>query len=168
MRIITKRKVITRNSLNNYSNIDGNSNSNQILHFQKWMNKAHPELGGKIAEDGVFKANDESLYKTYGAEYERAAAALSNLFSQNFGVGTMVNPIGAKETDKNYIKGGLMAQKDWAKNYKPLSTPAEKKPVEKKPIEEIKKEKLTNLQLGLIIGGGAAVLITIIVLIAKK
>lgn len=168
MRIITNRKVITRNSVNNYSNIDGTSNSNQVLHFQKWINKAHPELGGKISEDGVFKVNDEFLYKTYGAEYEKAAAALANTLSQSFGVGTMVNPVGAKETDKNYIKGGLMAQKDWGKDYKPLSKPAEKKPVEKKPIEEIKKAKLTNLQLGLIIGGGAAVLITVIVLITKK
>ena len=164
MRIITNRKIITRNSANNYSNIDGTSSSNQVLHFQKWMNKSHPELGGKIAEDGVFKINDEMFYKTYGAEYERAAAALSNVLSQNFGVGTMVNPIGAKETDKNYIKGGLMAQKDWGKDYKPLSRPAEKKQV----VEEIKKSKLTNLQLGLIIGGGAAILITIVVLIAKK
>jgi hypothetical protein len=168
MRIITKRKIITRNSENNFSNIDGTSSSNQVLHFQKWMNKAHPELGGKIAEDGVFKVNDGLFYKTYGAEYERAAAALSNLFSQNFGVGTMVNPIGAKETDKNYIKGGLMAQKDWAKNYKPLSTPAEKKQEQRQIVEEIEKSKLTNLQKGLIIGGGAAVLITIIALIAKK
>jgi hypothetical protein len=168
MRIITNRKVITRNSVNNYSNIDGTSNSNQVLHFQKWMNRVHPELGGKIAEDGVFKVNDEFYYKTYGAEYEKAAAALANTLSQTFGVGTIVNPIGAKETDKDYIKGGLMAQKDWGRNYKPSSKPAEKKPVEKKPVEEIKKPKLTNLQLGLIIGGGAAVLITIIVLIAKK
>lgn len=168
MRIITNRKVITRNSVNNYSNIDGTSNSNQVLHFQKWINKAHPELGGKIAEDGVFKVNDEFYYKTYGAEYEKAAAALANTLSQAFGYGIMVNPVGMKETDPNYIKGGLMAQKDWGKNYKPLSKPAEKKPVEKKPVEEIKKPKLTNLQLGLIIGGGAAVLITIIVLIAKK
>jgi hypothetical protein len=164
MRVITNRKIITRNSASTYSNIDGTSNSTQVLHFQKWLNKAHPELGGKIAEDGVFKINDEMFYKTYGAEYERAAAALSNVLSQNFGVGTMVNPIGAKETDKNYIKGGLMAQKDWGKDYKTLSKPAEKKQI----LEEIKKAKLTNLQLGLIIGGGAAVLITIIVLIAKK
>lgn len=164
MRVITNRKIITRNGASNYSNIDGTSTSTQVLNFQKWMNKAHPELGGKIAEDGVFKINDEMFYKTYGTEYERAAAALSNVLSQNFGVGTMVNPIGAKETDKNYIKGGLMAQKDWGKDYKPLSRPAEKKQV----VEEIKKSKLTNLQLGLIIGGGAAVLITIVVLIAKK
>lgn len=163
MNIITNRPIITRNNDNNYSNIDGNSNSNQILHFQKWINKAHPELGGKIAEDGIFKVNDEFLYKTYGTEYEKAAAALSNILSQNFGVGTMVNPIGIKETDKNYIKGGLTAQKDWGKDYKPLS-----KPAEKKTVEEIKKKKLSNLQIGLIVGGGAAVLITIIVLIAKK
>jgi hypothetical protein len=163
MKIITNRKIITRNSENNFSNIDGNSSSNQVLHFQKWINKAHPELGGKISEDGVFKVNDEFLYKTYGAEYEKAAAALSNVLSQNFGVGTMVNPIGTKETDKNYIKGGLTAQKDWGKDYKPLS-----KPAEKKPTEEIKKKKLSNLQIGLIVGGSAAVLITIIVLIAKK
>jgi hypothetical protein len=168
MRIITKRKVITTNSVNNYSNIDGTSNSNQVLHFQKWINKAHPELGGKISEDGVFKVNDEFLYKTYGAEYEKAAAALANTLSKVFGYGIMVNPVGMKETDPNYIKGGLTADKDWGRNYKPLSKPAEKKPAEKKPVEEIKKPKLTNLQLGLIIGGGAAVLITIIVLIAKK
>lgn len=164
MRVITNRKIITRNGASTYSNIDGTSNSTQVLNFQKWLNKAHPELGGKIADDGVFKINDEMFYKTYGAEYERAAAALSNVLSQNFGVGTMVNPIGAKETDKNYIKGGLMAQKDWGKDYKTLSKPAEKKQI----VEEIKKSKLTNLQLGLIIGGGAAVLITIVVLIAKK
>ena len=164
MRVITNRKIITRNGASTYSNIDGTSNSTQVLNFQKWLNKAHPELGGKIAEDGVFKINDEMFYKTYGAEYERAAAALSNVLSQNFGVGTMVNPIGAKETDKNYIKGGLIAQKDWGTDYKTLSKPAEKKQI----IEEIKKAKLTNLQLGLIIGGGAAVLITIVVMIAKK
>lgn len=71
MKIITNRKIITRNSENNFSNIDGNSSSNQVLHFQKWINKAHPELGGKISEDGVFKVNDEFLYKNYGAEYEK-------------------------------------------------------------------------------------------------
>ena len=168
MRVITNRKIITRNGASTYSNIDGTSNSTQVLNFQKWLNKAHPELGGKIAEDGVFKINDEMFYKTYGAEYERAAAALSNVLSQNFGVGTMVNPVGAKETDKNYIKGGLMAQKDWGKDYKPLSKPLSKPTEKTQIVEEIKKPKLTNLQLGLIIGGGVAVLISIVVLISKK
>jgi hypothetical protein len=168
MKIITNRRIITRNSVNNYSNIDGSSNSTQVLQFQKWINKAHPELGGKISEDGVFKINDEFLYKTYGAEYEKAAAALSNVLSQNFGVGTMVNPTVTKETDKNYIKGGLMVQKDWGKDYKPLSKPTEKKPIEKKPVEETKKPKLSNLKIGLIVGGSVAALVGIIVLIAKK
>lgn len=172
MKIITNRPIITDDSNgyyeNDYSEIDGSSNSTQILHFQKWINKAHPELGGKIAEDGVFKVNDEFLYKTHGAEYEKALIATANFLSKAFGTGQQYNPVGMKETDPNYVKGGLTIQKDWGKDYKPLSKPAEKKQNEKKVIEEVKKKKLTNLQLGLIIGGGAAVLITIIVLIAKK
>ena len=144
MRIITNRKIITTSNISEYSNIDGKSKKEEILDFQKWMNKAHPELGGKIAEDGVFKVNDEFYYKTYGAAYEK------NILEKKAAAD--------KAADK------AAADKAAADKAAADKAAADKKKSENNP----NKLKLTNLQLGLIIGGGAAVLITIIVLIAKK
>lgn len=179
MNIITNRKVITTSNLNEYSSLDGKSTSTQVLAFQKWMNKVHPELGGNIKEDGIFKANDEYYYSTYGSQYEKAASALSNTLSDAFGVGTKVNPIGSKSTDKGFIKGALTATSDWGKNYvspnqksanakAKLEAEAKAKADADTKSKEKTPDKLTNLQIGLIIGGSVLGLTIIGILIAKS
>lgn len=175
MNIITNRKVITTSNFNEYSSLDGKSTSTQVLAFQKWMNKVHPELGGNIKEDGIFKANDEYYYSTYGTQYEKAAAALSNTLSDAFGVGTKVNPVGSKETDKGFIKGALKATSDWGKNYvsptQKSSNAKAKADTDAKAKDKVKEktpDKLTNLQIGLIIGGSVLGLTIIGILIAKS
>jgi hypothetical protein len=171
MNIITNRKVITTSNFNEYSSLDGKSTSTQVLAFQKWMNKVHPELGGNIKEDGIFKANDEYYYSTYGTQYEKAAAALSNTLSDAFGVGTKVNPIGSKEGDKGFIKGALTATSDWGKNYvspNQKSANAKAKADADTKSKEKTPDKLTNLQIGLIIGGSVLGLTIIGILIAKS
>ena len=95
----------------------------------------------------------------------------ANALSTAFGTGQQYNQYGAKPEDKNYDSNALNVQKDWGKNYKPLPTPIQQKPIidkKKAIVKENEKPKLSNLKIGLIVGGSVAALLAIILLIAKK